>query len=60
VGRQAAGTKHGEQKTLASASKEDVKALKDAGWASMMVTKVAGPNYVFWQTLNADLEVGER
>jgi phosphoserine phosphatase len=46
-------------RALRKEAREVIRKLKDAGWESLMVTHVAGSNYVDWETLYADLEVGE-
>jgi len=46
-------------RVLRKEAKEAIKALNDLGWESLIVTEVAGSNYVGWETLYADLTVGQ-
>lgn len=47
-------------RALRKEAKEAIKVLEEEGWESLLVTEVAGSNYVDWETLYADLEPGER
>lgn len=46
-------------RALCKSANEAIKALKDAGWESLMVVHVAGSAHVDWETLYSDLVVGE-
>ena len=47
-------------RALRKEAKETIKVFEEEGWESLMVTEVAGSNYVDWETLYAGLEPGER
>jgi HEAT repeat protein len=46
-------------RSLRQETKDILKALKTAGWESLMVTEVAGSAYVDWEVLYSDLQAGE-